>query len=243
MPLRRTASKNVPLAAQLASKEESAMRHEGLCISLVPLFNHLEIEDQQKIHSLVTHRKVEKGEQLLAPNGESQLVIVASGSMKVYQLSASGKEQLLRVVEPGGYEGESQLLGVPNESLFGEALEKTEICILRQKDFSELLLHYPALSLKLLAINAEKLTKVQQQTTFLMMEKVEERVAVYLLDLAKATGKDHFFLPMKMKELAAFIGTTPETLSRKFKLLEENGYVKRKNREVWIIDKEQLEDL
>ncbi|HDL2548417.1 helix-turn-helix domain-containing protein, partial [Enterococcus faecalis] len=41
----------------------------------------------------------------------------------------------------------------------------------------------------------------------------------------------------------AFIGTTPETLSRKFKLLEENGYVKRKNREVWIIDKEQLEDL
>ncbi|HFU5938643.1 TPA: Crp/Fnr family transcriptional regulator, partial [Enterococcus faecium] len=28
-----------------------------------------------------------------------------------------------------------------------------------------------------------------------------------------------------------------------FKLLEENGYVKRKNREVWIIDKEQLEDL
>ncbi len=77
-----------------------------------------------KIHSLVTHRKVEKGEQILAPNGESQLVIVASGSMKVYQLSASGKEQLLRVVEPGGYEGESQLLGVPNESLFGEALEK-----------------------------------------------------------------------------------------------------------------------
>ncbi|MFS0952945.1 Crp/Fnr family transcriptional regulator, partial [Enterococcus thailandicus] len=25
--------------------------------------------------------------------------------------------------------------------------------------------------------------------------------------------------------------------------LEENGYVKRENREVWIIDKEQLEDL
>ena len=209
------------------------MSHDHLCVSFVPLFNHLVQQDQEKVHALVKHHYVEKGEQILAPNGEPQLVIVASGSMKVYQLSASGKEQLLRVIEPGGYEGESQLLGVPNESLFGEA----------QKDFSELLLHYPALSLKLLAINVEKLTKVQQQTTFLMMEKVEERVAVYLLDLAKATGKDHFFLPMKMKELAAFIGTTPETLSRKFKLLEENGYVKRKNREVWIIDKEQLEDL
>ena len=60
---------------------------------------------------------------------------------------------------------ESQLLGVPNESLFGEALEKRNLHI-ETKDFSELLLHYPALSLKLLAINVEKLTKVQQQTTF-----------------------------------------------------------------------------
>ena len=190
------------------------MSHDHLCVSFVPLFNHLVQQDQEKVHALVKHHYVEKGEQILAPNGEPQLVIVASGSMKVYQLSASGKEQLLRVIEPGGYEGESQLLGVPNESLFGEALEKTEICILRQKDFSELLLHYPALSLKLLAINVEKLTKVQQQTTFLMMEKVEERVAVYLLDLAKATGKDHFFLPMKMKELAAF------TLSSKIGTME-----------------------
>lgn len=92
--------------------------------SFVPLFNHLVQQDQEKVHALVKHHYVEKGEQILAPNGEPQLVIVASGSMKVYQLSASGKEQLLRVIEPGGYEGESQLLGVPNESLFGEALEK-----------------------------------------------------------------------------------------------------------------------
>ncbi|MCL8323295.1 helix-turn-helix domain-containing protein, partial [Enterococcus faecium] len=67
--------------------------------------------------------------------------------------------------------------------------------------------------------------------------------SVYLIDSSMCTVYDCSFVSMNMIERSACIGTTVETLSRIFKLLEENGYVKRKNREVWIIDKEQLEDL
>lgn len=219
------------------------MSHEHLCVTLVPLFNHLAIEDQRKIHALVNHRIVEKGEQIFTPDGAEQLVIVARGNMKVYQLSSSGKEQVLRVVEPGGYEGENQLFGVRNEVLFGEALETTEVCVLRQQDFSDLLLSYPQLSLKLLEINAQKMLKVEQQTRFLMMEKVEERLATYLLDLAKVAEAQELILPMKMKELALFLGTTPETLSRKFKLLEHQQLISREKRKVTLLDAEGLEEL
>ncbi|MDT2640259.1 Crp/Fnr family transcriptional regulator [Enterococcus dongliensis] len=219
------------------------MSQEHLCVSLVPLFNHLEVADQRKIHALVTHRMVDKGEQIFTPNGEKQLVIVARGNMKVYQLSSNGKEQVLRVVESGEYEGENQLFGVKNDALFGEALEPTEVCILRQKDFSNLLLKYPQLSLKLLEINATKMVKTEQQTQFLMMEKVEERLATYLLDLAKVAESDNLVLPMKMKELALFLGTTPETLSRKFKLLESKQLISRQRRKVTLLDSEGLEDI
>ncbi|MDU5334200.1 Crp/Fnr family transcriptional regulator [Enterococcus sp.] len=219
------------------------MSQEHLCVSLVPLFNHLVQDDQKKIHALVNHRIVDKGEQIFTPDGEEQLVIVARGNMKVYQLSSNGKEQVLRVVEPGGYEGENQLFGVRNDVLFGEALETTEVCILKQQDFSDLLLKYPQLSLKLLEINAAKSVRTEQQTQFLMMEKVEERLATYLLDLAKATRKNTFDLPMKMKELALFLGTTPETLSRKFKLLEKEQLIRREKRHVVLLDPDGLEDL
>lgn len=219
------------------------MNHEHLCVSLVPLFNHLDITDQQRIHALVKHQVIEKGEQIFTPAGTAQLVIVAHGNMKVYQLSSNGKEQVLRVVEPGGYEGENQLFGVRNEVLFSEALETTEVCILRQQDFSELLLSYPQLSLKLLEINAQKMLKVEKQTQFLMMEKVEERLATYLLDLAKVAHTKTFVLPMKMKELAYFLGTTPETLSRKFKLLEQQQLIKRERRNVTLLDTTGLEEL
>ncbi|MDT2760062.1 Crp/Fnr family transcriptional regulator [Enterococcus xiangfangensis] len=219
------------------------MSQEHLCVSLVPLFNHLEVADQKKIHALVKHRMVAKGEQIFTPDGEKQLVIVARGNMKVYQLSSNGKEQVLRVVEPGEYEGENQLFGVQNDALFGEALEPTEVCILRQQDFSNLLLKYPQLSLKLLEINATKMVKTEQQTQFLMMEKVEERLATYLLDLAKVAESNELVLPMKMKELALFLGTTPETLSRKLKLLESKQLISRKRRTITLLDRDGLEDL
>lgn len=219
------------------------MTKEHLCISLVPLFNHLDVEDQQKVNSLTHHRMVAKGEQVFSPEGEDQLVIVARGTLKVYQLSASGKEQLLRIVEPGGYEGENQLFGAANTASFGEALVPSEVCVLRQIDFTKLLEDYPQIALKLLQINAEKSLRTEQQAQFLSMEKVEERLAAYLLDLSLVADSGEITLPMKMKELATFLGTTPETLSRKFKLLEAQHLILRDKKQIMILDKDSLKDL
>lgn len=219
------------------------MTHDHRCVTLVPLFNHLNDQEQAQIDQLVQHRQLNKGEVIISPTNEAQLVIVARGNLKVYQLSATGREQLLRVTEPGGYEGESQLFGAVNENLFAEALQKTEVCLLKQSDFQQLLLQYPKLSLKLLEINAEKMRNVEQQTKFLLMEKVEERLAKYLLDLQKAADSPNVVIPMRMKELATYLGTTPETLSRKFKLLELENLIQRKNSQVTILDRNGLEDL
>lgn len=216
---------------------------EHLCVTLVPLFNHLELEDQKRIHRLVTHRIHKKGETIISPYDEPQLVIVAKGLLKVYQLSSSGKEQLLRVVEPGGYEGENALFGVENKNLFGESLQTIEVCILKQSDFQNLLKDYPQLSLKLLTINTQKNAKVEEQAQFLTMERIEERLATYLLDLVKASGSFQVKVPMKMKELAAFLGTTPETLSRKLKVLEKAQLLKRERQTICILDQERLEEM
>lgn len=213
-----------------------------MCVTLVPLFDQLHEIEQAQINDLVFHKVYQKGEQIIQPAEDPRLVIIARGRMKVYQLSANGKEQLLRVIEPGQYEGESELFGAVNETLYGEAMEKTEVCVLRHQDFQQLLLKYPQLSLRLLEINAEKMLKIQQQTSFLMMENLEKRLATYLLDLAKAEASSSFDLPMKMKELAAFLGTTPETLSRKFKVFEGQQLLTREKRHIRLLDQDQLED-
>ncbi|WP_225417801.1 helix-turn-helix domain-containing protein [Loigolactobacillus backii] len=52
-------------------------------------------------------------------------------------------------------------------------------------------------------------------------------MALYLLDTADADKTDEFKLPMKKKELATYLGTTPETISRKLTAFEEAGYIKQ----------------
>ncbi|MHC5267713.1 Crp/Fnr family transcriptional regulator [Enterococcus sp. LJL98] len=219
------------------------MVEEHLCVTLVPLFNHLAIEEQRLINQLARHRNFEKGEQIMAPHSTEYLAIVARGSMKVYQLSSNGKEQLLRVVEPGGYEGENTIFGAKNENLFAEALQKTQICLIQKNDFQQLLQQFPELSLKLLKLTAQKVIHLEQQSQFLMMEKIEERLANYLVDLAKAQESQSVVLPMKKKELATFLGTTPETLSRKLRLLEDSGYIKMNRKKMELLDMESLVEI
>ncbi|MGV3042739.1 Crp/Fnr family transcriptional regulator [Staphylococcus rostri] len=213
-----------------------------LCVSLVPLFNQLEQQDLEKINAYAKVSHFQKGDIIFQP-GDAELYIVANGYMKVYQLSNNGKEQLLRVVEPGSYEGESQLFGVTNDTLFGEALGKVEVCTISQRDFNHILTEHPQLTRKLLEINMKKVLQLEQQAQFLSMEKVEERLVTYLLDLKIAENSLTVTLPMSMKDLATFLGTTPETLSRKLKFLEAQGFIERKGRKIKIIDASALANI
>ena len=46
---------------------------------------------------------------------------------------------------------------------------------------------------------------------------------------------------MSKKDLASYLGTTPETISRKFYELEDAGYIKQKsNKRIQIMDLDSL---
>ncbi len=217
--------------------------HEHICVSIVPLFNHLNFADQKRIKDLVISKQYDRGEVIFSPDSDDQLTIVARGSMKIYRLGENGKERLLRLAKPGDYDGESSLFGVTNDNMFGEALEKTEVCFVRQSDFQDLLKSYPDLSLKLLTMNAKKSAQTELQTQLLWMEKIEQRLAFYLSNLSYELDCEQFELPMKMKDLANYLGTSPETLSREFKHLETESIISRERRAVKILDMDRLEGI
>ncbi|RZI48377.1 Crp/Fnr family transcriptional regulator [Lactococcus kimchii] len=211
------------------------------CITLVPLFSELTADELAQVEKIVQHQKVKKGEVVIQPEAEPVLTIVARGSLKIYQISSTGKEQLLRVVESGGYEGENAIFGAVNANLFGEALSDSTICFVRKSDFTQLLLSRPELALRLLEMNAIKQSKTEQQAKFLMMESIEMRLANYLLDLAKVSEEPYLQIPMSLKDLAAFIGTTPETISRKLRIFEDEGLVEHYGKSFKILDAERLQ--
>ena len=211
------------------------------CVSMVPLFNHLSGEDQEQIDRLVSHRHFHKGETIWQPGNDPLLIIVARGTLKVYMISFSGREQLLRILNPGDYEGVNTLLGAMAQDIFIDSITDTEVCLLREKDFTALLSRTPQLALKLLELYAQRMADTENQTRFLTMET---RLATYLQALSlQVSPSSHLTLPMKMKDLASYLGTTPETLSRKLHNLEDKEIISRKGRKLRILSPSGLNEL
>ncbi len=77
---------------------------------------------------------------------------------------------------------------------------------------------------------------MQKQVHLLALPKVEDRLLKYLQTYTDEIGKNNFTLPLKMKDLALYLGTTPETLSRKFALLEKQGQLKRQLRRIELFE-------
>src|SRR5699024_10493391 len=137
------------------------------------------------------------------------------GKIKEYQISINGKEQLLRVLGPGRVLGESSLFDSQPPETYAEAISDIEVCYISKDELINLLLEYPTISIKILEEYNRRLKEADNQTTRIATESVSSRIASYLIDLSVAENSNKFTLPLNMKELAAFLATSPETLSRR----------------------------
>ncbi|PFJ16617.1 Crp/Fnr family transcriptional regulator [Bacillus cereus] len=202
-------------------------RHK--CISIVPIFNHLESGQMNEIMVVVQSISYKKGEIIYHAGDQADtLYIVNKGKVKIYRLSESGKEQVVRILNPGDFTGELALFKKDSYESFAEAMEETNVCVIKQSDLQEFLLKYPSISLKILTEFSNRLEQAEKQMTRFVTEKVETRIAQFLAECLSDNQSNELTLPMSRKDLASYLGTSPETISRKLSELEIQGYIKQK---------------
>ncbi|WP_147534549.1 Crp/Fnr family transcriptional regulator [Bacillus marasmi] len=214
-----------------------------LCVSLVPIFNHLEEEQMKEVMATAKSISYSRGESVYhAGNQSASLYIVNKGKIKIYRLSEAGKEQIVRILNPGDFTGELALFNETIHESYAEAIEETEVCRIERTDLHEFLLKYPSISLKFLAEFSNRLEIAEKQATRFATEKVETRIAQFLAECIDSDSQTkEFMLPMSRKHLASYLGTSPETLSRKLYEFEEIGYIKqKKHKKIEILDLEGL---
>ncbi|WP_042357376.1 Crp/Fnr family transcriptional regulator [Bacillus rubiinfantis] len=217
--------------------------HDKMCVSLVPIFNHLEVEQMSEIMKVVQSVSYKKGEILYhAGDHSDSLYIVSKGKIRIYRLSESGKEQLVRILNPGDFTGELALFQEALHESYAEAMTETQVCMINRTDLQELLLKYPTISLKILTEFSNRLDEAEKQTTRFATEKVDTRIALFLAETLEANaGANELELPMSKKDLASYLGTTPETISRKLTEFEQQGLIKQKpHRRIEILDLDGL---
>lgn len=196
------------------------------CISIVPIFNHLTAEEMQEIVKTTKSATYPRGNTIYSAGESSEgLYIVHKGRVKIYRLSESGKEQLVRILEPGDFTGELSLFSASIHDAYAEAMASTELCIMDRQDFQQFLMKYPQISLKVLTEFSSRLAKIEKQAASIAMESVDTRIAMYLADLVEEANHNVIHLPMSRKDIASHLGTSPETISRKLTEFETAGWI------------------
>lgn len=225
---------------------------KSLCISIVPIFNHLQFDEMLEIVNTSKTKKYKKGEMVFRAGEPSEhLYIVHKGQVKIYRLSESGKEQLIRIMEPGDFMGELALFTDESLTSYAEAMKDTEICAIHKTEMKEMLLTNPSISLKIIEEFSRRLNESEKNIESLSSKDSEKRLASYLLELSTGDeigGSDHgpiqITLPMSKKDLASYMGMTRETLSRRLSSLQDQGLISMTGqRKITILDADTLDNI
>lgn len=205
--------------------------NEVECIRLVPIFNHL--EDYQMSRILKSTKKIilQKGDPLFqAGDKDNTLYLIHTGKVRIFRLSESGKEQLVRILNPGDFTGELAIFqpGEVHEN-YAEAMQPSSICLIHQDDLLGYLAEFPQIALKIISEITARLKVSEKQTLQVSTESVEARIISFLIDCLDGDSGNSptVKLPISKKDLASYLGTTPETISRKFTSLENEGLIKQ----------------
>ena len=134
---------------------------EHECVQLVPIFKELADEQLDTIETIVQHHHFPAGSTIFSADDPlDSLMILANGQVKVYQLAANGREQLLYLLQTGDIDGEAALFENQRRTSFGEALVPTDVCSIRRADFQALMQQYPSISINVLNVFGRRLTQL-----------------------------------------------------------------------------------
>ncbi|MBP2625896.1 MAG: transcriptional regulator, Crp/Fnr family [Firmicutes bacterium] len=224
---------------------------EHFCACIVPIFKTLNHTELQKISTLIKKKNYPKNSMLFSKgDATSHLYILRHGRVKLYETSEDGRQQILRLLEPGDFFGELALITEKQYyQLNAETLEDTGICLLSRDDFKELIHQNPEISLGVMQALTDRLAYAENFISTLTLKTIEQRLISWLLALAEKEGVltpegIRLTINLPRHELASLFGTTRETISRKFSKLQADGLITMNGqKQIIIINKDDLASL
>ena len=209
----------------------------------------LEPDAMRQLDKIISNRtRVRKRESLYRP-GDIFLAVYAIrlGTFKTVLLAEDGREQITGYHMAGEMVG---LDGLSNErhACQAIALEDSEVCVLPFNRLDDLAHDLPLLRRNLYRFIAKDVCRDQDMMMLLGSRSAEERLALFLLDLAdryrkRGYSSSDFVLRMTREEIASYLGLKLETVSRLFSHLQEAGLLQVQGRAIKLLDLAALKKL
>lgn len=230
--------------------------------------------DDRQIGKLAQHavpRRAEADELIFIEGDDCQgLYVIFSGSLKIFKLSAQGREQVLTVEQAGGVVAELPVCDGGPYPASCKSMEPSVLLFISKQDFRRSCQEDPELALKVLASFGARLRRLVTIIEDLSFLTVRSRLAALLLEMAdaekgvqprgetvKPAGSPQsrgarepdrktvpplrISLKLTQQEIAARIGTVRELVSRNLGRLQAEGIIRLEGHTLVIQDLGRLE--
>jgi CRP-like cAMP-binding protein len=177
-----------------------------------------------------------KGEQIFTEGLDaSAFYVVVSGKVKIYKLSAAGKEHTLHIHGPGDLVAEAAIFDSMVYPASCAAMEDSVLVRISRAGFLDLVKKHSELSLKMMSGYSKRLRQFASSIEELSMKDIKARLAGYLLENSMVEkGATVCRLKYSKKELSSLLGTIPETLSRALAFLKRRNLIIEKDKRIII---------
>jgi CRP/FNR family transcriptional regulator len=170
---------------------------------------------------------------------ETNLFYLQYGWLKVIKTSPDGRTQILRFLGPGEIFNEIGVFAKHANPASAMALEEAGIWLLPGQALVDIVVTHPHTALQILENLAVRITSLVSMTADLSLRSVEARLAKLLLDQAREDR-----IPrqqwLTLTEMAAYLGTVPDVLSRTLRELARAGLIEIDKQQIHILDRSRL---
>jgi CRP/FNR family transcriptional regulator, anaerobic regulatory protein len=202
----------------------------------------LSVGETEQLDKLVLHRNRFKKNETLYRAGDPfrALYAIRMGSFKTTVLAEDGREQIVGYHMLGeiiGYDG----VGTDRHTVEAIALEEGDVCALPFSEIENLARTVPMMQHSLHQFMSREMMRDQGAMLMLGSMRAEERLAVFLLNLAdryrrRGYSSTEYTLRLTRAEIGSYIGLKLETVSRVFSRLQEEGLIQVQGRSIKLLD-------
>ncbi|MCI8372810.1 MAG: Crp/Fnr family transcriptional regulator [Lachnospiraceae bacterium] len=210
---------------------------------IFPFWEEISREDQEEICRNSHNAAYQKRTHVHDGNECSGVILVRTGSLRLYMMSEEGKDITLYRLQKGDLcmLSASCVLSSITFDVFVDAEEDSTCLVISGPVFSAVSERNPAMKIFALETAVSRFSDVMwvmQQILFMSMDK---RLAIFLADESARTGSD--MITLTHGQIARYMGSAREVVSRMLKYFAKEGIVEVSRKGVKILDRKRLRSL
>lgn len=214
------------------------------------LFSGLSEAEIEAIGHATTMTHCHPGQVILSPDDPPDRIhILKRGKVRVYRVTPDGKQLTLDIYDKGTILGDMRLLGqdrVPEA--YAETIDAAVICTISPDELRRLVERHPIIGVNIITFLSSRLREAERELEAMAYQRVGQRLARKLIDLAQRFGVDTvrgtlIQARLTQQELAEMIGTTRETLAHTLSDFRRRDLLDTAHHQVVIRDAERLAEV